>query len=97
MSYAVILVHDHPQRDSFPQQEAFFNERILPRVTALPGFKSGNWAYDAGPSRTHSFVVFDTEANAKRLYDQVQEEAKQPNPFGVALISATLARQTLAR
>lgn len=97
MSHAVILVHDHPQRDTFPQQQAFFHERILPQVTALPGFTSGNWAYDSRLSRSHSYVLFDSAANAQRLIDQVQADASRPNPFGVTLLSATLAEQTVSR
>jgi hypothetical protein len=97
MPHAVILVHDHPQRETFDQQQAFFRERILPMVTAMPGFVSGSWAYDAGPSRTHSHVVFDSQANAEKLLEQVKADTARPGPFGVTLLSATLAQQTDVR
>src|SRR5512143_256287 len=97
MPHAVILVHDHPQRETFQQQLAFFRERILPMVTTMPGFVSGNWAYDTGPSRTHSFVVFDSQANAQQLVEHIRADAAKPAPFGITLVSATLAEQTDAR
>jgi len=70
---------------------------IFPRVQAMPGFQAGHWAYDAGPSRTHSFIVFDTEAQAQGLVDLVREENAQPNPFGVRIFSATVAEVTLQK
>ncbi|HSD87073.1 MAG TPA: hypothetical protein VLB44_06145 [Kofleriaceae bacterium] len=93
----MILVHDHPQRETFQQQHAFFRERILPMVTAMPGFVSGNWAYDAGPSRTHSYVVFDSQGNAQKLLDHLRADGAKPAPFGVTLVSATIAEQTDVR
>lgn len=97
MPYAVILVHDHPQRETFPQQFAFFQQAILPTATSLPGFLRGNWAYDAGPSRTHSYVVFDSEPHARQLLDNVKRDGAVPNPFGVTLISATLAEEMITK
>lgn len=97
MPHAVILIHDHPQRETFNQQRAFFQERILPTVTAMPGFVSGNWAYDAGPSRTHSYVLFDSSANAHKLLEQVKADTAKPGPFGITLVSAAVAEQTDAR
>jgi hypothetical protein len=97
MSHAVIFVHDHPHRDSFPQQLAFFEERILPMVQAMPGFKSGDWGYDPGPSRTHSYVVFATKPDAQRLIDHVRAENDKPNPFQIKLLSATLVEHSFSK
>ena len=97
MPYAVILVHDHPQRETFAQQFAFFKQAILPTATSLPGFLRGNWAYDPAPSRTHSYVVFDTEAHANKLLEDVRRGAQVPNPFGVTLVSAAIAEELLTQ
>jgi hypothetical protein len=97
MSNAVILVHDHPQRDTFPQQTQFFEANILPMVQKMPGFVSGLWGYDTTSSRTHSYVVFDSEPAAQRLVDHLRNEAGQPNPFGIQLVSCTLARHLYSR
>jgi hypothetical protein len=97
MPYALVFVHDHPQRDTFPQQQAFFNERILPMVQAMPGFVAGNWGYDPGPSRTHSYVVFDTEEHGRALLQHVRDDDGRGNPFGVKLISAALVQHTMSK
>jgi len=97
MSSVVIAVHDHPQRDTFPQQLGFFTERILPGVTAMPGFVTGRWAYDRASSRTHSYVVFATAADAQQLVDHLRGQSNVPNPFGVTLVSVTLAEETVSR
>ena len=97
MSYAVILVHDHPQRETFPQQLAFFKANILPTATSLPGYLRGSWSYESNASRTHSYVLFDSEPHARQLLDNVKRDAQVPNPFGVTLISATLAEEIVAK
>ncbi len=97
MSHVVIAVHDHPQRDTFPQQLGFFTERIVPGVMAMPGYVSGRWAYDRAASRSHSYVMFDTAANAQKLVDELRAQVNVPNPFGVTLVSVVLAEETLSR
>ncbi len=97
MSHVVIAVHDHPQRETFPQQLGFFTERIVPTVAAMPGYVTGRWAYDRAASRSHSYVVFATAADAQRLVDDLRGQANMPNPFGVTLVSVTLAEETLTR
>lgn len=97
MSRAVILVHEHPQRDTFPQQLAFFQERILPGLQAMPGFVSGSWAYDPARSQTHSYVVYSTETEAQSLVDLVQSESEMGNPFQIKLLSATIATHNFSR
>jgi hypothetical protein len=97
MPYVLVAVHDHPQRDTFPQQRAFFIERILPTVTTMPGFASGHWAYDAATSRTHSYVRFDGEPEARAMVERLRAEANVPNPFGVTLVSATVTEEMVVR
>ena len=96
MSHAVVMSHDHPQRDTFPQQLQFLKDRIIPMVRGLPGFQSGHWCYEAGPSRTHSFLVFETAAQAQGLVDLVKTEAQQPNPFGITMLAASVTEVTAA-
>ncbi len=97
MSYVVIAVHDHPQRETFTQQLAFFTDRIVPAVASMPGYQSGRWAYDTTASRSHGYVAFDTEAHARALLETLHHDRDIPNPFGVTLISATLAHETVTR
>ncbi len=96
MSHAVVMSHDHPQRDTFPQQQQFLKDRIIPMVRGLPGFQSGHWCYEAGPSHTFSFLVFETAAQAQALVDMVRAESQQPNPFGIKMLSASVTEVTVA-
>jgi hypothetical protein len=92
MPHAVVAVYFHP-KETFPQQQQFFDERILPMVRSAPGFQTGLWGYDPSQSHTYSHVVFDSEANAQKLAGFMKEEAARPNPFGVTLVSITTVKQ----
>jgi hypothetical protein len=89
MSHALVAVYDHP-RETWSQQQRFLHERIIPMVKSHPGFVSGNWSYEKNESKSYTYIVFASEADARKMETFMRDEAARPNPFGVALGSITV-------
>jgi hypothetical protein len=90
MPFAMVSIHKHP-KETWNQQEPFLHERIIPMVKAMPGFIAGHWSIDRSDYRSHSFILFASEADAARLATFIKDEASRPNPFGVQLLSASVS------
>jgi hypothetical protein len=54
------------------QQQRELNDRIVPLVSASPGFVEGRWARHADARRHVSFVVFEDEASATSFAEFVR-------------------------
>jgi hypothetical protein len=89
MPYAIVTVHSHP-RETFDQQKSFLHERIIPMIKSQPGFVTGYWGYDGAERVSNSYVVFATEADARRVAAFVKDESGKPNPFDVRPLSVTV-------
>jgi heme-degrading monooxygenase HmoA len=51
-----------------PDKEAgltYLREEVVPRVSAMPGFKAGYWLRPGEDEQGFSLVLFDTEKSAK--------------------------------
>lgn len=86
MSYVLTAVYSHP-KETWSQQKQFLHERVVPMTKSQPGFVTGHWSYDSAESRSYGHVVFETEKDARALETFLHEEAKRPNPLGVAPVS----------
>ena len=45
--------------------------QVIPRVSAVPGFKAGYWTWDDGQSNGVSMVIFESEEGAAAAADAV--------------------------
>jgi hypothetical protein len=81
--YAVVgLWRMEPSQADEQQRE--LNERIVPQVSASPGFVEGRWTRQADAERHVSFVVFEDEASATSFADFVRGENLRQEAAGVA-------------
>ena len=53
-------------------------ERVLPMVSGLPGFVSGVWL-EPVDGKGHSVVVFQSEADAQQMVDQLRANPANPD------------------
>jgi hypothetical protein len=66
------------------EQQRELNDRIVPRVSASPGFVEGRWTRQADAERHVSFVVFEDEASATTFAEFVRGETQSQRAAGVA-------------
>ena len=78
---------DRAKRDA---QKVGLQEFVIPTVKKLPGFVRGYWSYDQGESRSFSYIIFQTEAQAKALVELLKSDASRRNDAGVQLQSLTI-------
>jgi hypothetical protein len=45
--------------------------RVVPQVSAAPGFQSGYWTWDDGETNGLSMAIFDSKDNASAAADRV--------------------------
>jgi hypothetical protein len=62
-------------------------DRIVPGVTALPGFVLGIWARSADGTRSHNTIVFEDPAGADALVAQIEANKPRSTAAGVHLHS----------
>jgi hypothetical protein len=58
-------------------------EVVLPRAKGLAGFEGGHWARTLDGNVGHSFLLFDSEANARAAAEQIAQgppAGAPPNP-----------------
>ena len=72
-----------PERLNKQRQE--LHGMIIPMVKELPGFVTGYWSYQPGDSKSYSYIVFETEAQARRLVEVVRANGAQQHAAGVEL------------
>ncbi len=60
-----------PGREAEARQ--LLEEVVLPRAKGLAGFQGGHWARALGGDVGHSFMLFDTEANARAAAEQIAQ------------------------
>jgi heme-degrading monooxygenase HmoA len=66
------------------EQQRELNERIVPLVSASPGFLEGHWTRQPDARRHVSFVVFEDEASATSFAEFVRGEGRTQQAAGVA-------------
>ena len=59
------------------QARKALHERVIPMVSASPGFVSGVWL-DAEDGRGHSIAVFDSEDAARAIVEQMRAAPVNP-------------------
>lgn len=78
------------------QQRAMLLDVIVPGVRQAPGLVKGYWADEPG-GRSHSFIVFETEAAAEAFAASVRGNAPAQGESGVAvdeLVVVAVAAET---
>jgi hypothetical protein len=70
-----------PERQETQEQE--LRERIVPSVSATPGFVRGSWSREIAGTRGASFIVFDNEPSARVFIDSVRANAPRQRTAGV--------------
>ena len=61
--------------------------RIIPEVSALPGFVHGVWARSEDGARSHHTIVFEDRAGAEALVAHVEKNMPYSTAAGVYLES----------
>src|SRR5678815_2467019 len=84
--HALVGVFDM-DRALFAQQQQFLKERIVPSVRQTPGFVAGYWSYDHTTAKSHSYIVLEDEAAAKRLVEMVRANTAPQSTNGVKIES----------
>ncbi len=81
MHATVGQVEVDPARED--EARKLLEEVVLPRSKSLAGFMGGHWAPAVDGNVGHSFLLFDTEANARAAADQIAQgppPGAPPNP-----------------
>lgn len=70
-------------------QQRELEERIVPMVRHQPGFVAGYWSVEPS-GRSHSYIVWETEAQARALVEMVEGNVARQTDHGVALQSLSV-------
>lgn len=70
-----------PERQDAQEEE--LRERIVPSVSATPGFVRGTWSREIDGTRGTSLIVFDNEPSARDFIDSVRANAPRQRTAGV--------------
>jgi hypothetical protein len=70
-----------PERQDAQEEE--LRERIVPSVSATPGFVRGTWSREIDGTRGTSLIVFDNEPSARDFIHSVRANAPRQRTAGV--------------
>jgi hypothetical protein len=87
--HAAIGVFTH-DRSRWEEQKKVLHDRIIPFVKQAPGFVAGYWTYEPTASKTISFILFGTLAEAERFAGAVKQDVMSRDNGGVTLDSFTI-------
>lgn len=73
-----------------PEQQQGLHEQIVPVVSKLPGFVAGYWNRDPVTGKAHGLIVFETEADARRLKEFIQGDTKRAAEAGLTYDSLAI-------
>jgi hypothetical protein len=82
--HAAIGVFTH-DKSRWEEQKQHLHARIIPMVKQAPGFVAGYWTYEPDTSKTHSFILFGTQADAERFASFVKGDVANRGDHGVTL------------
>jgi hypothetical protein len=66
------------------------HDRVVPRVSNLPGFVAGYWNRDPVTGKAHGLAVFENEAEVRRLKEFIQGDTKDAAEVGVTYDSLAI-------
>jgi hypothetical protein len=87
--HAAIGVFTH-DKSRWEEQKQHLHARIIPMVKQAPGFVAGYWTYEPDTSKTVSFILFSTQAEAERFVGFVKNDVAGRGNNGVTLDSFTI-------
>jgi hypothetical protein len=91
MNYAVIGTFSM-DRAKVDAQRVGLASYVIPKVKDLPGFLHGSWSYDPTESRSYSYIVWKTEADAKAMIEILKADTSRSAEAGVQLQSITVVQ-----
>jgi hypothetical protein len=80
--YALVTVWTMAEGRLNEQLRGLHN-RVVPRVSKLPGFVAGYWNRDPVTGKAHGLAVFENEAEARRLKEFIEGDTKGAAEVGV--------------
>jgi hypothetical protein len=66
------------------------NDRVVPRISKLPGFVAGYWNRDPLTGKAHGLAVFENEGEVRRLKEFIQGDTKGAAEAGVTYDSLAI-------
>jgi hypothetical protein len=70
--FAVVVTVELPEGGTIEQGRQMLNEQVIPMVKQRPGFRTAYWLAPPAGRDGLSFIVFDSEENARSFADTLQ-------------------------
>jgi hypothetical protein len=87
--YATVGIFSMDPSRSVEHRQAL-HDRIIPMVRQQPAFVSGYWNLEAGSARSYAYLVWQSEADARRFTELLRQQAEAQARSGVTLDSITV-------